>query len=176
MAQSLDYLLKFVLVGAECVGKSSLLSRYAEKTFSKLYVPTIGIDFSTRSDVVNGERLKIQIWDSSGQERFKQVVWPYFRTAAGIVLVYDITDEASFIKISQLMGEIKEECHDAVFMVVGNKCDLESSRVISKEKGESFADEHGCKYMETSASDNVNVNEMIMEVAETVLSRKQATD
>ncbi|XP_065897377.1 ras-related protein Rab-13-like isoform X2 [Dysidea avara] len=150
MAQSLDYLLKFVLVGAECVGKSSLLSRYAEKTFSKLYVPTIGIDFSTRSDVVNGERLKIQIWDSSGQERFKQVVWPYFRTAA--------------------------ECHDAVFMVVGNKCDLESSRVISKEKGESFADEHGCKYMETSASDNVNVNEMIMEVAETVLSRKQATD
>ncbi|XP_065897381.1 ras-related protein Rab-8A-like isoform X2 [Dysidea avara] len=164
-----DYLIKLTLVGAAQVGKSCLLLRYVEDCFSPAYIATIGVDFRLKTIELNEKIVKLQIWDTAGQERFQAISNAYYRGSAGVMMVYDITDEATFNHIGKLINEVKEAAPDAKLMVVGNKCDLENVRVVSTEQGQSFADEHGCKFMETSASDNVNVDEMITEMAQASL-------
>ncbi|XP_065897389.1 ras-related protein Rab-8A-like isoform X1 [Dysidea avara] len=166
-----DYLIKLMFVGNGMTGKSSLLLRYADDVFTQSYIATIGIDFKVKNIEFNEKRVKLQMWDTSGQERFRQITRTYFRGTKGAIFVYDITNENSFKQIGQWINDFKESVPDAVMVVVGNKCDLENARVVGTEQGQSFADEHGCKFMETSASDNVNVNEMIMELTEEILSK-----
>ncbi|XP_065897393.1 ras-related protein Rab-10-like [Dysidea avara] len=172
-APAYDHLIKLLLVGDGMVGKSSLLSRYTDNVFSQVYMSTIGIDIKTKNIEVNGKRVQLQMWDAAVQERFQQIIRPFFKGAAGIMFVYDITNEHSFKRLCQWMNDFREVVPNAVLMVVGNKCDLENARVVSTEQGQSFADEHGCKFIETSASDNVNVNEMVMGIAEAILLKRE---
>ncbi|XP_065897366.1 ras-related protein Rab-13-like isoform X2 [Dysidea avara] len=160
MAEAPEYLLKVILAGADKVGKSSLLLRYAQ-----------GVEIKVKAFEVNENAVKMQLWDTAGQERFQAVTQACYRGASGAILVYDITDELSFNKIGQFMDAVKEKIPNAVVMVVGNKCDREIARVVSTEEGQSFADEHGFKFMETSASDNVNVNEMVTEITAAILTK-----
>ncbi|XP_065897394.1 ras-related protein Rab-8B-like [Dysidea avara] len=166
-----QYIVKLLMVGAERVGKTSLLLRFTEGIFSSDQRATIGVEYKTKVTQVCEKAVKLATWDSSGREVYKAVTESYYRGTAGFMLVYDITDEGSFQKIGQMINGIKEAAPHAVLMVVGNKCDLENARVVSAEQGQSFADEHDCKFMETSASDNVNVNEMMMDVAEAIFSK-----
>ncbi|XP_016140850.1 ras-related protein Rab-13-like isoform X2 [Sinocyclocheilus grahami] len=141
MAKKYDFLFKLLLIGDSGVGKTCLIIRFAEDNFNSTYISTIGIDFKVKTIEFEGKKVKLQVWDTAGQERFKTITTAYYRGAMGIILVYDITDEKSFENIQNWMKSIKENASVGVSrMLMGNKCDIEAKRKVSKEIGEkSFA-------------------------------------
>ncbi|ROL47862.1 Ras-related protein Rab-13 [Anabarilius grahami] len=160
MAKKYDFLFKLLLIGDSGVGKTCLIIRFAEDNFNSTYISTIGIDFKVKTIEVEGKKVKLQVWDTAGQERFKTITTAYYRGAMGIILVYDITDEKSFENIQNWMKSIKENASAGVSqMLLGNKCDIEAKRKVSKEIGEKLAKEHGIRFFETSAKSSINVEE-----------------
>ena len=155
-----DYIFKVLLIGNSDVGKSSLILRYVDQIWNDVFVPTIGVDFKVKSLEVDKKMVKMQIWDTAGQERFRNVISSYFKGAHGILLIYDITSKDSFKELENWLGEVEKKANSQVLKIlIGNKCDLEDNREISKDEGEAFAMRNGMQFMETSAKDNTNVNE-----------------
>jgi len=115
---------------------------------------------------MDGKKIKLQIWDTAGQERFRTITTAYYRGAMGIMLVYDITNEKSFDNIKNWIRNIEEHAtSDVEKMVLGNKCDMNDRRQVSKERGEQLAIEYGIKFMETSAKASINVEEAFLTLA-----------
>ena len=155
-----DYIFKVLLIGNSDVGKSSLILRYVDQIWNEVFVPTIGVDFKVKSLLVDNKRVKMQIWDTAGQERFRNVISSYFKGAHGILLIYDITARDSFKELENWLGEVERNATPQVLKIlIGNKCDLEDSRQITKDEGEAFAIRNGMNFIETSAKINTNVNE-----------------
>ncbi|XP_024013482.1 ras-related protein RABE1a isoform X1 [Eutrema salsugineum] len=146
-----DYLIKLLLIGDSGVGKSCLLLRFSDGSFTTSFITTIGIDFKIRTIELDGKRIKLQIWDTAGQERFRTITTAYYRGAMGILLVYDVTDESSFNNIRNWIRNIEQHASDNVNKIlVGNKADMdESKRAVPKSKGQALADEYGIKFFET---------------------------
>ncbi|MED6220295.1 Ras- protein RABE1d [Stylosanthes scabra] len=146
-----DYLIKLLLIGDSGVGKSCLLLRFTDDTFTTSFITTIGIDFKIRTVELDGKRIKLQIWDTAGQERFRTITSAYYRGAMGILLVYDVTDESSFENIRNWIRNIEEHASDNVNRIlVGNKADMdESKRVVPTSRGQALANEYGIKFFET---------------------------
>ncbi|KXZ44809.1 RABE1 protein [Gonium pectorale] len=155
------------------VGKSCLLLRFTDDMFTSSFITTIGIDFKIKKVPIDGKLVKLQIWDTAGQERFRTITSAYYRGAQGIILVYDISDAASFNNVRNWMRNIDQHASDNVNKIlVGNKLDLgEGRRAVSRAEGQALADEFGCRFFETSAKDNVNVDEAFMGLAHDVLQR-----
>ncbi|KAM3873303.1 protein ENTREP3 [Diretmus argenteus] len=172
MAKKYDFLFKLLLIGDSGVGKTCLIIRFAEDNFNTTYISTIGIDFKVKTIDVDGKKVKLQVWDTAGQERFKTITTAYYRGAMGIILVYDITDEKSFENIQNWMKSIKENASAGVSrMLLGNKCDIEAKRKVSKETGEKLAKDHGIRFFETSAKSSINVEESFMALARDILQK-----
>jgi small GTP-binding protein len=136
MAKTYDFLFKLLLIGDSGVGKTCILVRFSEDAFNSTFISTIGIDFKIRTVEIDGKKIKLQIWDTAGQERFRTITTAYYRGAMGIMLVYDVTSEKSFDNIRNWIRNIEENASsDVDKMILGNKCDLSESRVISTERG-----------------------------------------
>lgn len=171
-----DHLIKLLLIGDSGVGKSCLLLRFSDDSFTSSFITTIGIDFKIKKLLLNGKWVKLQIWDTAGQERFRTITSAYYRGAMGIVVVYDVTDEASFNNVRNWMRNIEQHASDTVSnkVLVGNKCDMdESKRAVPYSKGQALADELGIQFFETSAKSNINVTEVFQSVAKDVMVRLQ---
>ncbi|CAB1324480.1 unnamed protein product, partial [Coregonus sp. 'balchen'] len=137
MAKTYDYLFKLLLIGDSGVGKTCVLFRFSEDAFNSTFISTIGIDFKIRTIELDGKKIKLQIWDTAGQERFRTITTAYYRGAMGIMLVYDITNEKSFDNIKNWIRNIEEHASaDVEKMVLGNKCDVNDKRQVSKDRGE----------------------------------------
>ncbi|CAG8807011.1 6100_t:CDS:2, partial [Racocetra persica] len=145
------------------VGKSKLLLRFSDDSFTPSFITTIGIDFKIRKIELDGKRIKLQIWDTAGQERFRTITTAYYRGAVGLLLVYDVTDERSFNKQHASEGVNK--------ILIGNNCHEIEKRVITKEQGQALADELKIKFLETSAEANINVEEAFFTLARDVKKR-----
>ncbi|CAF2335311.1 unnamed protein product [Brassica napus] len=173
-----DYLIKLLLIGDSGVGKSCLLLRFSDGSFTTSFITTIGIDFKIRTIELDGKRIKLQIWDTAGQERFRTITTAYYRGAMGILLVYDVTDESSFNNIRNWIRNIEQHASDNVNKIlVGNKADMdESKRAVPKAKGQALADEYGIKFFETSAKTNLNVEEVFFSIAKDIKQRLTDTD
>ncbi|KAL8094730.1 hypothetical protein AgCh_036302 [Apium graveolens] len=173
-----DYLIKLLLIGDSGVGKSCLLLRFSDGSFTTSFITTIGIDFKIRTIELDGKRIKLQIWDTAGQERFRTITTAYYRGAMGILLVYDVTDESSFNNIRNWIRNIEQHASDNVNKIlVGNKADMdESKRAVPTSKGQALADEYGIKFFETSAKTNMNVEEVFFSVAKDIKQRLAETD
>ncbi|KAK7095647.1 ras-related protein Rab-8A-like [Littorina saxatilis] len=172
MAKTYDYLFKLLLIGDSGVGKTCLLFRFSEDAFNSTFISTIGIDFKIRTIELDGKKIKLQIWDTAGQERFRTITTAYYRGAMGIMLVYDITNEKSFDNIRNWIRNIEEHASkDVEKMVLGNKCDMNDRRQVSKERGEQLAIEHGIKFMETSAKASVNVDDAFFTLARDIKAK-----
>jgi Ras-related protein Rab-8A len=171
--QDYDYLIKLLLIGDSGVGKSCLLLRFSEDSFTSSFITTIGIDFKIKKILLDNKWVKLQIWDTAGQERFRTITSAYYRGAMGILMVYDVTDEASFSNIRNWMRNIEQHASDTVNKVlVGNKCDMdESKRKVPFSRGQALADEFGIRFFETSAKTNSNVEEVFQAIAKEVVAR-----
>ncbi|KAM9861056.1 ras-related protein Rab-8B isoform 2-T2 [Aulostomus maculatus] len=150
MAKTYDYLFKLLLIGDSGVG----------------------IDFKIRTIELDGKKIKLQIWDTAGQERFRTITTAYYRGAMGIMLVYDITNEKSFDNIRNWIRNIEEHASsDVERMILGNKCDMNDKRQVSKERGEKLAIDYGIKFLETSAKSSINVEEAFVTLGRDILAR-----
>ncbi|KAK8544977.1 hypothetical protein V6N13_066287 [Hibiscus sabdariffa] len=172
------YLIKLLLIGDSGVGKSCLLLRFSDGSFTTSFITTIGIDFKIRTVELDGKRIKLQIWDTAGQERFRTITTAYYRGDMGILLVYDVTDESSFNNIRNWIRNIEQHASDNVNKIlVGNKADMdESKRAVPTSKGQALADEYGIKFFETSAKTNLNVEEVFFSIAKDIKQRLSDTD
>jgi len=134
LSQDYDMVFKLLIIGNSSVGKSSLLLRFADDVFNDSFLPTIGVDFKIRTIESSGSVIKLQIWDTAGQEKFKTITAAYYKGAQGLLLVFDISDRKSFIDIENWMLEAeKYSSHKIVKILVGNKSDKEATREVSKE-------------------------------------------
>jgi len=169
-----DHLFKLLIIGDSGVGKSSLLVRFADNQFSGNYITTIGVDFKIRTIELNGERVKLQIWDTAGQERFRTITSTYYRGTHGVIVVYDVASGDSFANVKRWLHEINQNCDEVSRILVGNKCDDPDRRVVLKEDATRFANQMGIQLFETSAKENINVEEMFRAITHLVLSSKKA--
>ncbi|KAG0459155.1 hypothetical protein HPP92_022283 [Vanilla planifolia] len=166
-----DYSFKILLIGDSGVGKSSLLVSFISSHIDGLS-PTIGVDFKIKHLIVGGKRLKLTIWDTAGQEKFRTLTSSYFRNAQGIILVYDVTQRETFTNIVEVWVkelELYSTNQDCIKVLVGNKVDKESERVITEEEGIAFAQDYGCYFLECSAKTRANVEKCFAELAHKIL-------
>lgn len=167
-----DLQIKLLMIGDSSVGKTCLLLRYANDSFSSMFITTIGIDFKIKNIVLDNKRIKLQIWDTAGQERFRTITTSYFRGAQGIFIVYDVTERESFKNISNWLSNIEMYSDFSVDKIlIGNKCDIKDRREVSYEEGKSLADKHGILFFETSAKENTNVSEAFTCISLNVIKR-----
>ena len=160
-----DSIMKILLIGDSGVGKSFLLVRFVEDKFSPSFITTIGIDFKIKTVDINGKKVKLQLWDTAGQERFRTITTAYYRGAMGIILVYDVTDERTFTNVNQWFKTVSDHANDdAQLLLVANKCDMDT-RVVTTEQGETLAKELGLPFVEASAKDDTNVNDIFFTLA-----------
>ncbi|ORZ25779.1 GTPase [Absidia repens] len=167
-----DYLFKLVLIGDSGVGKSNLLSRFTTNEFNLESKSTIGVEFATKNIEIEKHTIKAQIWDTSGQERYRAITGAYYRGAVGALLVYDITRQTSFQNVTHWLKELREHADpNIVIMLVGNKLDLsETNRAVTTEEGGALAEQEGFLFMETSALDATNVENSFATVFNTIYS------
>ncbi|XP_067329385.1 ras-related protein Rab-35 isoform X1 [Anolis sagrei] len=137
------------------------------------YITTIGVDFKIRTVEINGEKVKLQIWDTAGQERFRTITSTYYRGTHGVIVVYDVTSAESFVNVKRWLHEINQNCDDVCRILVGNKNDDPERKVVETEDAYKFAGQMGIQLFETSAKENINVEEMFNCITELVLRAKK---
>ena len=158
-----DYnLYKILLLGDTSVGKSCLLLRFCDNSFQEAHLTTIGLDFRLKNiNLKDDRKVKIQIWDTAGEDRFRSITRNYYKGAKGILLIFDVTDKETFTHVRDWIERIHEESPEGITIcLVGNKIDMNESRVISNEEGKKIADEFKIPYFETSAKSNIGVEEV----------------
>jgi len=175
MSSEYDYLFKLLLIGDSGVGKSCLLLRFADDTYTESYISTIGVDFKIRTIQLDGKTIKLQIWDTAGQERFRTITSSYYRGAHGIIVVYDTTELESFNNVKQWLHEIDRYASEGVNkLLVGNKSDLVTKKQVEEATAKDLADSLSIPFLETSAKSATNVEQAFMTMASEIKNRMAA--
>merc|ERR1711963_1180040 len=171
VAMSYSYLFKYIIVGDTAVGKSCLLLQFTDKRFQPVHDLTIGVEFGSRTISIDDNQIKLQIWDTAGQEKFRSITRSYYRGAAGALLVYDVTRRETFEHLQSWLEDCRRYSNkDIIIMLIGNKSDLGNKRAVSREEGESFAEKNGLTFLETSAKTAENVEAAFIDSARKIHS------
>ena len=167
-----ETLIKLAIIGDSNVGKSNFLFKFIEGQFSPLHVATIGFDYKSRVVTLpkSKKRVKLQIWDTAGQEKYMSINKNLFQRVQGIILMYDISNLNSFKNLVKWMDGIKENSKDVPVILIGNKCDLEGERQVQTEEGENFASKYDIKFFEGSAKTGVNVDKSFEAIGDIILN------
>ena len=170
MSKKQECIYKILLLGDITVGKTCFLMKHTDKSFQDIYMATIGLDYHLKSmKLKNGKDIKLQMWDTAGQDRYRAITKNYYKGSHGILLLYDITNLRTFESVKQWVTQIREEApRNVIIYLVGNKTDLEEEREVQKEEGEQLAEELGFPFTESSARNGFNVNETIEDLAERI--------
>ena len=170
-----DYVFKVILIGNASVGKSCLLLRFCDNTFNESYYSTIGVDFKIKTITLeNSKVVKLQIYDTAGQERFHTITSSYYHAADGIGIVYDVTRQDSFDSINSWLSDVEKLAKpDAMKILIGNKCDLTETKIISQDQGFDIAKAFGIPFIETSAKTSENVDNLFYQMAVEMVKRKE---
>jgi len=164
---SFDLSFKVIIVGDQAVGKSCLAIKASRNYFEDFYSPTIGFEFVSFNVRVQDKIIKLQIWDTCGQEVYRSLISSFFRSASLAIVVYSIDSEDSFNNIEKWLNDIKTQSNpDVKIFLIGNKADLEDKRRITKDQGEKLCSDHKLAFfMETSAKTGFNVQNVFIQVA-----------
>ena len=166
---SYDMIFKIVLIGDSSVGKTNILSKYISDEYDPDTQATIGVELSTKNYTFDNNEVKVQIWDTAGQEKYRSITSSYYKGAHGCLLVYDITRKVTFENIDKWLAEIKLSSNNEINMVlIGNKCDLEDKREVSIEEAQNKAKLLNMAFMETSALNGTNVEKAFNELVNNV--------
>ena len=181
-----DYIFKLLAIGDSNSGKSALLLKYTDTKWNESFVPTIGVDFvikiflnnqkyflqKIKNIEIQGKSVKLQIWDTAGEERFKNIISSYYRRASGILLLYNITDRESFESLNSWLIDIEKNTKkDVCKILVGTNCDLEDERKVTYQEGKEFATKNGMKFIEVSVENNININEAFDILLEDIMNK-----
>uniref|UniRef100_A0A8C5LXE4 Uncharacterized protein n=1 Tax=Leptobrachium leishanense TaxID=445787 RepID=A0A8C5LXE4_9ANUR len=161
MACAWDFQFRVLLLGDSGVGKTSLLRWYTEGEFTESTGQTVGVDFCCRVvELESGEKVRLQFWDTAGQERYRAVTRSYYRNAAGVILLFDLTARSSFENIFEWYQEVIDRTRPVplLFLVLGTKNDLQDHRLVTREEGQRLADDLKSPYLETSARTGSNIS------------------
>lgn len=171
-----DVLAKAIIVGDSSVGKSSLLYRYSEQDWNPHYIATIGVDFKVMTFERESKIVKLQLWDTAGQDRFRTIVHTYYRGAHGVLMVFALDDRQSFDNLQEWIGDVQRFATNGVpIVLVGNKADCAPDRIaVSDEEAEALAERLGGVYKKTSARMNQGVDQAFTEVLERCLAHRFA--
>ena len=164
-------LYKILLLGDSTVGKTCFLLRYTDDTFLDLHMATIGLDYRLKTMILDDHKIvKVQLWDTAGQDKFRAITRNYYKGARGIILIYDVTNTKSYENIKKWINEIKEEIFENVTIIlIGNKIDNEAERKISKEQGEKLANDFHVQFFETSAKTGEGINESVFYLVQKIV-------
>jgi Ras-related protein Rab-7A len=177
MASQKKALLKVIILGDSGVGKTSLMNQFVSRKFSSHYKATIGADFLTKEVMVDDKLVTMQIWDTAGQERFQSLGVAFYRGADCCVLVFDVNVAKSFEHIENWKDEFLSQAaprnpETFPFVLIGNKIDVENSRVVSQKRAESWCTPHNIPYFETSAKEAINVDQAFQTIARNALKQE----
>ena len=165
-----DFLFKLLIVGESGVGKTCMLLRFADNSFEENFLSTIGVDFKVRELDVDNKHVKLQIWDSAGQERFRNITTSYYRNCGGIIIVYDITRHDTFVKVTEWIEEVRKNTNNVPLLLVGNKADLIEKRQVTEQEAKSLADRMGLVLLETSAKTALNIEDAFKEISRQLMA------
>lgn len=155
--------IKISILGNSSTGKTCLINRYKNNNFHEFETSTIGVEFTPKKIIIDNEEIKLHIWDLSGQEKFHSITTSYYRSCHGIIITFDITDNDSFKSLNKILMDVyKFSDPNTCIILVGNKCDLFEKRKITYDKAKKFADDMGIDYFETSAKDNINIDNLFL--------------
>ena len=171
--------INIITLGESSVGKSSIINRYVENNFDYNFVSTLGVDFRKKIININGENIRLKIWDTAGQEKFRSIQKQYYRNSDGILLVFDVTKFETFNVLEEWINSIKNQTsNDIIVVLVGNKIDL-NNKVICDDEIKNFANDNKFKYFLTSAATGKNINEVfdyIVKEIYKIKSKKKKND
>jgi len=167
-----DIVTKAIIIGDSSVGKSSLLYRYTDNEWNPHYIATIGVDFKVLTFERDGKVVKLQLWDTAGQDRFKTITHTYYRGAHAVMLVFDLTNRESFEHVTTWLEEFHQFGGPGVPVVlVGNKSDL-PNKTVSSDEGRALATQLGCTYTECSAKNNESVLEAFGQLSDLCIAQR----
>ncbi|OMJ86213.1 hypothetical protein SteCoe_12353 [Stentor coeruleus] len=172
-----ETLYRVIIVGDTCVGKSCLLLKFTENSFKESHDVTLGVEFGTRSISIEGKPIKLQIWDTSGQESFRSITRSFYRRADAVILVFDLTARHTFEHCTHWLEEIKQNSsNDVAIFLAGNQADLietklETPEVENSEVQDLVTKSQLCGFLETSAKTGLNVDQLFFNTAKELMSR-----
>jgi small GTP-binding protein len=164
---------KVLLLGNSYVGKTCILLRFSEDTYKDDYEVTIGLNYRIKTLNIDNNPIRMQIWDTSGEEKFKAIAKNFYRGAHGVLLIYDICEKNSFLDVKSWIEQIIENTDNdnLVMILCGNKCDMEKERNISKNEGENLANSYKIPFFECSAKENINIDEIFNTLAKNIYEK-----
>lgn len=170
---SSEHSVKVLLVGNSSVGKTSIMLRYLDNFFVENFLPTVGIDFKTKLVGHNGKNIKVNLWDTAGQEKFRTLTTSYYKGANAVLFVFDITERDSFFQLKEWMMETKKHVgNDFVGIIVGNKLDLDFKRVVKTDELLYLAEDVQMPAFEVSAKSGANINELFETLVDLVMTEQ----
>ena len=168
--------LKVLLIGDSSVGKTALLLKYVDGLFSENHIASIGVEYKDKIIVIDNKKIKLEIWDTAGQEIYRSLTKNFYRQADAFLFVFDVTNELSYEHIKDWFLEVEEIGKDLKKILVANKIDLNNKRIIDKERMEKFAEKNNMKCFETSAKEGTNVDIIFTEIAKLIIQNKSEKD
>ncbi len=167
------YIIKILTLGDTLVGKSSIVLRFSDNRFDDNQLSTIGIDYKTKYIKVKDASVKVLLWDTAGQEKFRNIARQYYKGANGVLLIYDVCDRKSYERIGFWMDELKQnnEIEQLYIILVGNKIDLEEKRVVTREEAEKYAEDNNINYLEVSAKTGEGILDLFNEVTKGTMDK-----
>ena len=166
--------MKILLIGESKVGKTCLINSYVIRSFNINQLSTVGLDFRTKKLDIQGKQIILNIYDTAGQERFRNLATGYMKSADGFLVCFDLTSESTLENVTYWINSIKNTARkNASMLIIGNKSDLNEDREVTTEQGKQFAAKNGIDYLETSSMMHIGVDEAFETLVKKILEQRE---